>query len=153
MSICSIFVSTRRFAVLLSTVLVALAMSGCYNHPVRHLTSDVALIKAGATTRQEAITLLGEPDSMRKLTDGTEEWAYHEEDKSTWQQVPVMGRAFSSNGYKTISLILKGDTVAAVHYGDYDKHEFDWRDDYTWQKIDQKGGTEAETQTETKTGK
>jgi hypothetical protein len=83
----------------------------------------------------------------------TEEWTYHEEDKSLLQQTPVVGGAFSSKGYKAVILILNGDIVVAARYGDYDKHEFDWKDDYKWQKIDQKAGTEAETKTETKTGK
>jgi hypothetical protein len=153
MSICAIFVSTRRVTVFFTTVLVALALSGCHNHPVRHLGSDVSLIKPGVTTRQEAISLLGDPDSTRTISATTEEWTYHEEDKSMLQQAPVVGGAFSSKGYKAVVLILNGNIVAAARYGDYNKHEFDWKDDYTWQKIDQKSGVEAETKTETKTGK
>jgi len=92
MSICAIFVSTRRFAgLLLTTVLLCLAMSGCYNQPVRHLGSDVGLIKAGETTRQEVLSLLGDPDSTRMVSATTEEWTYQEEDKSLLQQTPVVG--------------------------------------------------------------
>jgi len=149
MSICAIFVSTRRFAgLLLTTVLLCLAMSGCYNQPVRHLGSDVGLIKAGETTRQEVLSLLGDPDFTRMVSATTEEWTYQEEDKSLLQQAPVVGGAFSAKGVKTVVLTLNGDIVTAARYGDYSKGEFDWKDDYKWQKIDQK----AETTTETKTG-
>jgi hypothetical protein len=145
---CAIFVSTRRFAVLLTTALLCLVMSGCHNHPVRHLASDVGLIKTGETTRQEALSLLGDPDSTRMISATTEEWIYHEEDKSLLQQTPVVGGAFSSKGYKTVVLTLNGDIVTASRYGDYKKGEFNWRDDYKWQKIDQ----QDETKTETKSG-
>jgi hypothetical protein len=148
MSICAIFVSTRRFAGLLITVLLCVAMSGCHNHPVRHLASDVGLIKAGETTRQEALSLLGDPDSTRKVSATTEEWMYQEEDKSLLQQAPVVGGAFSAKGVKTVVLTLKGDIVTEARYGDYCKGELDWKKDCKWQKIDQK----AETPTDTKTG-
>ncbi|MCX5869511.1 MAG: hypothetical protein NTY00_02520 [Deltaproteobacteria bacterium] len=148
MSTCAIFVSTRRFAGLLITVLLCLVMSGCHNHPVRHLGSDVGLIKAGETTRQEALSLLGDPDSTRMVSATTEEWMYQEEDKSLLQQAPVVGGVFSAKGVKTVVLTLNGDIVTAARYGDYSKGEFDWKNDCKWQKIDPK----AETTTETKTG-
>ncbi len=147
---CAIFVSTRRFAGLLITALLCLAMSGCHNHPVRHLGSDVGLIKAGETTRQEALSLLGDPNSTRMVSATTEEWTYYEEDKSLLQQVPVVGRAFSAKGHKTVVLTLNGDIVTAAHYGDYSKGELDWKNDCKWQKIDQKA--ETKTETETKNG-
>lgn len=153
MSIYAVLVSARRFAGLFTTVLLCLVLSGCYNHPVRHLSSDVGLIKPGETTRQEALSLLGDPDATRKISATTEEWTYHEEDKSLLQKAPVVGGAFSAKGYKTVILILNGDIVTAARYGDYDKHEFDWKNDYKWQKIDKNVGAEAETTTETKTGK
>ncbi len=138
MSTCILFVSMRRFAVLLISVLLLMVMSGCYNHPVRHLASDVGLIKAGETTRQEVISLLGDPDSTRMVSATTEEWTYYDEDKSLLQKTPLMGGAFSSKGYNTVVLLLNGDIVTAARYGAYNKDEFDWQDDYRWQKIDQK---------------
>jgi len=102
MSTCMIFVSRRRFAVLSISVLLLMAMSGCYNHPVRHLASDVGLIKAGETTRQEVISLLGDPDSTRMVSATTEEWTYYDEDKTLLQKTPLMGGAFSSKGYNTV---------------------------------------------------
>jgi hypothetical protein len=128
----------RRLAVLLAVVLLFMAIPGCYNHSVRHLTSDVGLIKAGETSRQEALSLLGEPDSTRMVSATTEEWAYHEEDKSLLQKTPLVGGAFSSKGYRTVVLTLNGDIVTAARFVAYDKDEFDWKDDYTWKDIDQK---------------
>jgi hypothetical protein len=115
-----------------------MVMSGCHNHPVRHLASDVGLIKAGETTRQEVISLLGDPDSTRMVSATIEEWTYYDEDKSLLQQTPLMGEAFSSKGYNTVVLLLNGDIVSAARYGSYDKNEFDWQNDYHWQKIEKK---------------
>lgn len=145
MPICMIVSSMRRFAALLTVVLLFMAMPGCYNHPVRHLASDVGLIKAGETTRQEVLALLGDPDSTRMVSATTEEWIYHDEDKSLLQKTPVVGGAFSSKGYKMVVLTLNGDLVTAARYDAYDKDEFDWQGDYKWQDVDQK--------TDKKTGK
>ncbi len=149
MSSCVLFASIRRFSVLLTPVLLLLVMSGCYSHPVRHLTSDIGLIKAGETSRREAISLLGEPDSTRMVSATTEEWIYYEEDKSLLQKTPGVGGMFSAKGYKTVILTLEGDIVTASRYGAYNKNELDWQDDYTWQEIDPK----PEIKTETKTGR
>ncbi|MFH2123115.1 MAG: hypothetical protein ABIJ50_06505 [Pseudomonadota bacterium] len=143
MSTRMLFVSIRRFAVLSISILFLITLSGCYNHPVRHLASDVGLIKPGETTRQEVISLLGDPDSTRMVSAATEEWTYYDEDKSLLQKTPVMGGAFSSKGYNSVVLLLNGDIVTSARYGSYDKDEFDWQDDYRWQKIDQK--TEKKT--------
>ncbi len=143
MSTCLIFDSLRRFAVVAIGLLLFMAMPGCYNQSVRHLTSDVGLIKAGETTRQEALSLLGEPDSIQKVSATTEEWIYQEEDKSLLQKTPLMGGAFAAKGYRTVVLTLQGDLVIATRYGSYDKDEFDWKDDYTWKDVDQK--TEKKT--------
>jgi hypothetical protein len=92
------------------------------------------MIKAGVTTRKEALSLLGDPDFTRKVSAATEEWQYQEEDKTIWQRTPVVGGAFSSSGHKRVILTLEGDIVTAARFGSFDKHEFDWQDDYSWQK-------------------
>lgn len=144
MSTCAIVVSMRRCAAVSVTVLLLMVLSGCHNRPVRHLASDVSLVKAGETTRQEVLSLLGDPDSTRMVSDTSEEWTYYEEDKSLLQQAPVVGGAFSSKGHKMVVLTLSGDVVTAARYGAYEKDEFDWQDDYSWQKIEQK--SEAKTE-------
>lgn len=138
MSICMLLSSMRRFTVLLAAVSLFMALPGCYNHSVRHLTSDVGLIKAGKTTRQEALSLLGEPDSTRMVSAATEEWAYHEEEEALLQKAPLVGGAFSAQGSRTVVLTLDGDIVTAARFVAYDKDEFDWKDDYKWKDIDQK---------------
>lgn len=131
-----ISVGFPRAAVFLTSALLLFGATGCYNQPVRHLAGDVILIKAGETTRQEAKSIMGEPDSTRKLSATAEEWLYQEEDKSLWQKTPLVGDSFSAKGYKTVALTVEGDVVTAARFGTYNKDEFAWKEDCRWQKID-----------------
>jgi hypothetical protein len=114
--------------------ILLLVMTGCTNHPVQNLASDIGLIKIGTTTRQEVLSFLGEPDTMKQISEGVEEWAYQEETRSSLQRMPVAGKMFSAQGYMLAILTINGNIVTAARYGSYDKDEFDWQDDYGWQK-------------------
>jgi hypothetical protein len=122
----------------LSIVFLALFMAGCSGTPKRHLVSDVCMIKAGQTSRQEVLSLMGDPDSKRMVTPETVEWAYYEEDRTILQDSPLVGGVFDSNGYNMVVITLAGDTVASCRYSGYEKDEFDWQDDYSWQETEKK---------------
>ena len=126
----------RSFS-LLSILISALFLTGCSN-PTRHLVSDVSMIQAGQSTREEVITLMGEPDSKRMVSPDTEEWVYYEEDRSLLQDTPLVGGAFDADGYNMVVITLSGDTVKTCHYRGYDDDEFDWQDDYSWQETEKK---------------
>lgn len=138
MSISQRVVVARRCSRVLVACLFLALLAGCSHHPVRNLASDISLVKTGETTRKEVLSLLGDPDSTRMVSDDTEEWAYYEEQRSMWQNTPVVGGAFSSKGNQTVVLTLKGDIVTAARFGAFDKHELDWQNDYSWQKIEKK---------------
>ena len=65
--------------VLLCLVVSLMLLVGCQSKPVRHLASDAALIKAGTSTRQDVIRLLGEPNGHRTVSAGVEEYIYSED--------------------------------------------------------------------------
>ena len=110
-------------------------IAGCSSGPTRYLASDVCMIKAGQTSRQEVLELMGEPDSRRMVAQSTEQWVYYEEDRSAMQSTPLVGGAFDPNGYHMVVITLSGNTVATCKYSAYDEDEFDWQDDYSWQEI------------------
>jgi hypothetical protein len=122
----------------LSIVCLALFMAGCSGTPTRHLVSDVCMIKAGQTSRQEVLALMGDPDSKRMVTPETEEWTYYEEDRATLQDAPLVGGSFDPDGYNMVVITLSGNTVASCRYSGYDDDEFDWADDYSWQETEKK---------------
>ncbi len=124
--------SFRRFSIFI--VIMALFLTGCYNRPVRNLASDVSLIKIGQSTREDVLVYLGEPDVQRMVSANLEEWIYVEEKDSDFQKWLLVGRAFSSDGYAKIIVTLEKDQVIDCRYSAYEKGEFDWSDDYSWQK-------------------
>ncbi|MBU0961929.1 MAG: hypothetical protein KKD01_13470 [Proteobacteria bacterium] len=125
----------RPLCFLIIALFLAVALGGCSQGSVRHLASDVCMIKAGQTSRQEVLELMGEPDSKRMVAPSTEQWVYYEEDKSSLQAAPVVGGTFDPNGYHMVVITLSGDTVSTCRYSAYDEDEFDWQDDYSWQEI------------------
>ncbi len=138
MSTCLQFISIGRGTCLLTMVFCLTVLSGCYNQPVRHLTSDIGLVKVGESSRREVMAILGEPDAVRKVSATSEEWIYSEEDKSLLQRAPGVGGLFAPTGYKTVVLTLEGDIVTASRYEAYNKDELDWQDDYIWQDVEPK---------------
>jgi hypothetical protein len=107
--------------------------TGCTTNPVRHLASDASLIKVGKSTRDDVLTFLGEPDSQRMVAADTEQWVYFEEKKSLMQKTPLVGKAFNPDGYGLISITFKQDLVIGCRYTSYDKDEFGWAGDFSWQ--------------------
>ena len=124
--------SFHRFFVVVSLVLFML--SGCYNKPVRHLASDVSLIKIGKSDREDVLVFLGEPDLQRMVSANQEEWVYIEVKESSFQRTPVVGRVFSPEGYGKVVVTLEGDLVVDCQYSAFEEKDMDWKDDFDWQK-------------------
>ncbi len=124
--------SFQRFCLLL--LVVSLLLTGCYNRPVRHLVSDVSLIRVNHSTREDVLVYLGEPDGQRMVSANLEEWVYIEEKESLYQKAPMVGKVFSADGYGKIVVTMEGDLVVGCRYSAYEKDELDWTDDFSWQK-------------------
>ncbi len=122
--------------------LLALVLAGCSGTPTRHLVSDVCMIKTGQTSRQEVLTLMGDPDSKRMVNPGVEEWVYYEEDRSMMQDTPLVGGAFDANGYNMVRIVLAKGIVVSCRYSGFESDEFDWQDDYSWQETEKKKAAE-----------
>ncbi len=130
--------NTFRPLFVLSVALLALFLAGCSTTPTRHLVSDVCMIKAGQTSRQDVLALMGDPDSKRMISADTEEWVYYEEARATMQDAPLVGGAFDPDGYNMVVITLSGNTVATCRYSGFEDDEFDWQDDYSWQETEEK---------------
>ena len=130
--------NTFRPLFYISTFVLALSLTACSGVPTRHLVSDVAMIQVGQTSREEVVKLMGDPDSKRMVSEGTEEWIYYEEARATMQNAPFVGGMFDPDGYHMVVITLSGDTVSLCRYSGYDDDEFDWQDDYSWQETEKK---------------
>ena len=122
----------------ITILFLSLLLAGCSGTPTRHLVSDVCMIKAGQTSREEVLKLMGDPDSKRMVSAQTEEWVYYEEARATLQNTPLVGGFFDPDGYHMVVITLSGDTVKQCRYSGYDDDELDWQDDYSWQETEKK---------------
>ncbi len=114
--------------------LALFALSGCYNTPVRHLTSDVALLKVGQSTDEDVLIFLGAPDERQELAGGVEKWFYKNTDMTFLEKTPWVGKRFGSPRYTMVTVTLTNKIVTAVAYSSTDEDDHDWADDYPWQE-------------------
>jgi len=125
----------RKNIILLFFVMLAVfALSGCYNTPVRHLTSDVALLKVGQSTEEDVLIFLGQPDERQELAAGVEEWFYKNKDMSFFEKAPLVGKYFGSPQYTRVTVTMTNKIVTDVTYSSSDADDMDWADDYSWQE-------------------
>ncbi len=120
---------------LLVLVTVALAtLSGCYSTPVRHLTSDVSLLKVGQSTKEDVLIFIGDPDERQELGGGVEKWVYKDKEMSFLEQAPLVGKYLGSPEYKQVVVTITNNTVTDVVYSSSDADDQSWADDYSWQE-------------------
>lgn len=124
--------SKRLFMLLLLAVVAGL--SGCYTTPVRHLASDVSLLKVGKSTQQDVLVFLGEPDEQQVVGEGVERWLYQDEDKTFLEKTPLVGKHIGSPEYNQAVVTLTNGIVTDCTFMSTDEDDYDWADDYSWQE-------------------
>jgi len=122
---------------LICVVFAAFLLTGCYNKPVRHLASDVALLKIGESGSDDVLTFLGEPDEQVMLGNGVEKWVFTEYEDSALKNAPVVGKYFGEPNYGTVTVILKNNVVVDCKYGAWEHDDKAWADDFGWQEKQQ----------------
>jgi hypothetical protein len=127
-------ISLYRCSLFLVLALSLTQILGCHTRPVRHLVSDVSLIQKGETSRQELLTLLGEPDSRSQVADNQEEWIYHEQSPARLQSLPYADRFFKSPGAQRIVVLVQGEQVLDCRYEYQSRQDASWRNDFEWQQ-------------------
>ncbi len=127
------FAAMRNLFCLISILFI---LSGCYSTPVRHLASDIALIKPGESTREDVLTYLGEPDEQEIIGQGAEKWVFQEYESSALKDAPLVGKYFGTKDYGIVTVILKDNVVVDCIYGAFDEDAMDWASDFGWQEKD-----------------
>ncbi len=121
-----------KFFLLALATLVAL--SGCYSTPVRHLTSDVALLKVGESTAEDVLIFMGAPDERQELGSGVEKWVYKDKEMSFLEKAPLIGKHLGSPEYKQVVVTITKNIVSEAVYTSSDADDLDWANDYSWQE-------------------
>lgn len=109
------------------------SISGCYSKPVRHLASDIALIKVGTSTEEDVEIFLGEPDEKQELDGGVVKWLYIDKNQTLMQKTPLIGKQIGAPVFHRAVVTLQGGIVTDTTYSVSDEDEMDWTDDYSWQ--------------------
>ncbi len=111
----------RLFLLCLATAVV----SGCVHEPVRHLASDASLITPNASTRNDVLTYLGDPDERQEGGAGPERWYYYEEQRSASQRTFYVGRWFGPKSVSRIIVTFDGDMVSDIQYNASESGQFE----------------------------
>ena len=99
--------------------------AGCASRSyVRHLASDACLIVPQQSTAKETLSLLGQPDEKRNLSDGTEEWIYFENQKSLLRKMPYLGPKLGYENFDLVIVHVKGEIVSSCTYRRLTEEEF-----------------------------
>jgi len=125
------FTTLRAFVIL---VAAAFVLSGCYNKPVRHLSSDAALLKIGKSVSEDVLIYLGDPDEQKSFADGVEKWLYKKEERTFLEKIPYAGRQFGAPEYSQVVVTLVNGIVTDCIFSLSDEDDTGWADDYSWQE-------------------
>ena len=111
-----------------------LFLASCAGQPVRNLASDAALIKAGETSAQELVRLIGEPDERQAGGNNQETWIYHEKEKSWLKTKPLISRLFKPRKEESLTVVIHDNVVFTARYGSFAYDEQHWAKDFDWQR-------------------
>ena len=92
--------------VYLLALMVMMSLSGCYNTPVKHLSADEILIQVGKTTDEDVLVFLGQPDKIKKLSDGKDQWLYEDSKQSLLEKTPGLGKYFGAPSVQRVVLTI-----------------------------------------------
>lgn len=122
------------------------ALAGCYDKPIRHLASDVALIETGSSTHEDVLIYLGEPDATSVGDDGVERWLYRDKHYANlFEEAPYIGEYAGAPEIVQVVVVLKNNVVQDCVFSSSDEDNLDWTDDFDWQKNEE---TDEETEEE-----
>jgi len=100
-------------------LVVALVVSACAHHLATvegrdFTTKQVAQIKNGATTREQLLQSLGEPQSKAAAPNGAERWTYAFRKETAGQNIPE-GTVGSGALQLELSYVTVSSRAASIH--------------------------------------
>ena len=119
---------------LLLAITFSVLVSGCYVKPVRHLASDVSLLKIGESTQEDVLVYLGDPDEHEGMADGTQRWIYKEKKAEFFEKTPLVGGYIGTPEDRMVIVTLKDGIVIDRIYTSSDEDDTKWADDFSWQE-------------------
>jgi outer membrane protein assembly factor BamE (lipoprotein component of BamABCDE complex) len=100
---------------------LTLFLFGC-SSSVRHICSDVCLVKQGNTPKQ-VMDILG-PPNMKTPTETGELWNYYTAQQSPLKRTPGVGMLFGTVTYDVIHITFTDNVVSNCQYRHANEQEF-----------------------------
>lgn len=115
------FLSTKTvyFTAIYALTLVLFGCSGS----VRHISSDVCLVKQGNSAKQ-VMDILGSPN-MKTPTETGELWSYYTAQESPLKRTPGIGLVFGTTTYDVIHITFTEGVVSNCQYRHANAKEFE----------------------------
>lgn len=121
---------------LLLAFVMSVLVSGCYNKPVRHLASDVSLLKIGQSTQEDVLVYLGDPDDIEDLDNGEQKWIYRDEKADFFEKTPFVGEYIGTPEERRVEITLKNGVVSNRVFTAFDEDDLEWSEDFSWQETE-----------------
>jgi hypothetical protein len=115
-------------------VFLCCLIEGCYSTPVRHLSSDIALLQVGKSTKQDVIIYLGEPDDQIEEADGIQKFLYREKNNSFFRNTPLIGKKLGTSEVDQVVVTMKNGVVTACEYSYITDGDKGWSKNFSWQE-------------------
>ncbi|MCK9174313.1 MAG: hypothetical protein M0O96_03445 [Desulforhopalus sp.] len=118
----------KKILMCLLLCFAAAALSSCYNTPVRHLTSDIGMVKKGISSEEDVLIYLGDPDIVKELGGGRERWIYQQAEKTAVEKLPWVGSHLGTPQENVAIITFNNKVVSRVQYTSSDPDEMSWEE-------------------------
>lgn len=118
----------KKFLMCLLLCFTAAAVSSCYNTPVRHLTSDIGMVKQGASSKEDVLIYLGDPDKVEELSENQERWTYRQAEKTGAEKLPWVGSHLGTPQEDVAIITFNNNVVSRVQYTSSDPDDMGWEE-------------------------
>ena len=116
---------SKRYTFLVLLFLVFFAvLSACSNKQVRYLASDVCMISPEITTKQEVLSILGQPDEQYAEPTGEEVWMYYDAKTNLISDTPYIGDKVGDEQFEMVRVTFAGDIVRTSVYRSLSEEEY-----------------------------
>jgi hypothetical protein len=99
-------------------------VSACSNKQVRYLASDVCMISPEKTTKQEVLSILGQPDEQYAEPTGEEVWVYYDAKESLISETPYIGDKIAEDQFEMVKVTFTGNIVSTTVYRSLSEEEY-----------------------------
>ena len=116
---------TKRYTpVILLFLALFVLISACAKKQVRYLASDVCMISPDKTTKQEVLSILGQPDEQYTEPGTDEVWVYYDAKESLIGETPYIGDKIADDQFEMVKVTFAGNIDRTCVYRSLSEEEY-----------------------------